>query len=88
MLNKVKNSNNSFLRDEVYGNETPMNAVMGMTNLLLDKSPREDQFHYLKGIKLSSENLLHIINDILDLSKIESAKWNWSKLIFLTEGYT
>jgi CheY-like chemotaxis protein/anti-sigma regulatory factor (Ser/Thr protein kinase) len=61
---------------------TPMNAVMGMTNLLLDKTPREDQFDYLDGIKKSSDNLLHIINDILDLSKIEAGKMELEEIDF------
>ena len=49
---------------------TPMNAVIGFTNLLLD-NPREDQLEYLKPLKYSADNLLVLINDILNLSKIE-----------------
>ncbi|RLD24734.1 MAG: hypothetical protein DRI54_05820, partial [Bacteroidetes bacterium] len=63
-----------FLANMSHEIRTPMNAVMGMTNLLLDKDPKKDQINYLDGIKKSSDNLLHIINDILDLSKIESGK--------------
>ncbi len=63
-----------FLANMSHEIRTPMNAVMGMTNLLLDKEPRSDQLNYLDGIQKSSDNLLHIINDILDLSKIESGK--------------
>ncbi len=63
-----------FLANMSHEIRTPMNAVMGMTNLLLDKNPRQDQFNYLDGMKKSSETLLHIINDILDLSKIEAGK--------------
>jgi CheY-like chemotaxis protein len=59
-----------------------MNAVMGMTSLLLHKKPREDQFYYLNGIKKSSDNLLRIINDILDLSKIEAGKMELEKIDF------
>ncbi|GBL34758.1 hybrid signal transduction histidine kinase K [Filimonas sp.] len=61
---------------------TPMNAVMGMTSLLMDKNPRPDQIHYLDGIKKSSDNLLHIINDILDLSKIEAGKMELENIDF------
>ena len=50
--------------------ETPLNAILGTTRLLLDKARREDQLRYLNAIKESSDNLLVIINDILDLSKI------------------
>ncbi len=63
-----------FLANMSHEIRTPMNAVIGMTNLLLDKQPREDQFKYLHGIKRASEILLVIINDILDLSKIEAGK--------------
>ncbi|MBL0097994.1 MAG: hypothetical protein IPP46_16985 [Bacteroidetes bacterium] len=40
-----------------------------MTNLLLEKGPREDQLRYLNAMRQASKNLLNIINDILDISK-------------------
>jgi signal transduction histidine kinase/CheY-like chemotaxis protein/HPt (histidine-containing phosphotransfer) domain-containing protein/Tfp pilus assembly protein PilF len=63
-----------FLTNMSHEIRTPMNAVSGMTDLLLDKEPRPDQRHYLQIISRSSDMLLHIINDILDLSKIEAGK--------------
>ncbi len=63
-----------FLANMSHEIRTPMNAVMGMTNLLLEKHPREDQLAYLQGIRRASEILLVIINDILDLSKIQAGK--------------
>ncbi len=71
-----------FLANMSHEIRTPMNAVMGMTNLLINKSPREDQLNYLDGIKKSSENLLYIINDILDLSKIEAGKIEFEQIDF------
>ena len=71
-----------FLANMSHEIRTPMNAVMGMTNLLIEKNPRTDQFNYLDGIKRSSDNLLHIINDILDLSKIEVGKMELEHIDF------
>ncbi|MBL7905376.1 MAG: response regulator [Bacteroidales bacterium] len=53
---------------------TPMNAVIGATNLLMRDNPRPDQLEDLKILKFSADNLLGIINDILDLNKIEAGK--------------
>ncbi len=63
-----------FLANMSHEIRTPMNAVMGMTNLLLQKNPREDQLRYLHSIRQSSEALLVILNDILDISKIQAGK--------------
>jgi signal transduction histidine kinase/ligand-binding sensor domain-containing protein/CheY-like chemotaxis protein/HPt (histidine-containing phosphotransfer) domain-containing protein len=71
-----------FLANMSHEIRTPMNAVMGMTNLLIDKDPRKDQQHYLDAIKKSSDSLLHIINDILDLSKMEAGKMELEMLDF------
>jgi len=63
-----------FMANMSHEIRTPMNAIVGMTRLLLGKEPREDQMRYLKAIQQSADNLLVIINDILDLSKIEAGK--------------
>ena len=51
---------------------TPLNAVIGMTHLLLDNDPKPSQLEDLNILKFSGENLLDIINDVLDFSKIET----------------
>jgi PAS domain S-box-containing protein len=53
---------------------TPMNAIVGMTEITLQTDLTEDQRDYLKTVKDSAQHLLSIINDILDLSKIEARK--------------
>ncbi len=51
---------------------TPMNAVLGMTQVIMEENPRTDQLENLETIKVSAENLLSIINDILDYNRLES----------------
>ncbi len=63
-----------FMANMSHEIRTPMNAIIGMARLLLGKDPRPDQLRYLNAIQLSADNLLVIINDILDLSKIEAGK--------------
>ncbi len=63
-----------FLANMSHEIRTPMNAVSSITDILLNKEPRPDQVGYLEAISKSSATLLYIINDILDLSKIEAGK--------------
>ncbi len=63
-----------FLSTMSHEIRTPLNAVIGMSQLLLNKNPREDQLEFLEALKFSGENLLSLINEILDYSKIESQK--------------
>ena len=71
-----------FLANMSHEIRTPMNAILGVTRLLLEKEPRTDQLKYLNAIKHASDNLLVIINDILDLSKIEAGKINFERIGF------
>jgi len=54
---------------------TPMNAIIGFSELVLNLDISDTVREYVEDIKFSSHNLLAIINDILDISKIESGKW-------------
>jgi len=65
---------NQFIANMSHEIRTPMNAVLGMAELLLQENLNELQHGYAKDIKTSAEALLDIINDILDLSKIQAGK--------------
>jgi len=51
---------------------TPLNAIIGMTHLLIESDPKPSQTDDLNILKFSGENLLNIINDVLDFTKIET----------------
>ncbi|WP_158798438.1 PAS domain S-box protein [Pedobacter sp. L105] len=71
---KLSQAKEMFLSVMSHEIRTPLNAVIGMTHLLLDNDPKISQIDDLNILKFSGENLLHIINDILDFTKMETGK--------------
>ena len=61
---------------------TPLNGVIGMTDVLLLDNPRDDQEENLNLLKFSANNLLTLINDVLDINKIESGNITIEKTPF------
>ncbi|WP_158825024.1 ATP-binding protein [Mucilaginibacter lacusdianchii] len=61
-----------FLSTMSHEIRTPLNSVVGMSHLLLKNNPRDDQREQLNAMIFSANNLLNIVNDILDYSKIEA----------------
>jgi signal transduction histidine kinase/CheY-like chemotaxis protein/HPt (histidine-containing phosphotransfer) domain-containing protein len=71
-----------FLANMSHEIRTPMNAVIGLTNLLQHTQPTREQAEYLTAIGSSSQNLLVILNDILDSSKMEAGKLSLEQIPF------
>lgn len=71
-----------FLANMSHEIRTPLNGIVGFTELLKDTGLGEEQIEFVEIIEKSSENLLEIINNILDLSKIESNKLEIEDIAF------
>ena len=71
-----------FLANMSHEIRTPMNAILGMSQLMAQTTLAGPQASYLHAITTSAENLLVIINDILDLSKIEAGRVDIERICF------
>ncbi len=75
-----------FLANMSHEVRTPMNAVIGMTGLLLDTPLTAEQREYAELVRRSGENLLTVVNDILDFSKIEAGRLDLETVDFDLES--
>lgn len=64
----------NFLSTVTHELRTPLYAVTGLSNMLLDEDPKPEQIQHLKSLKFSGDYLLTFINDILQINKIEAKK--------------
>ena len=71
-----------FLANMSHEIRTPMNGIIGMIDLLGSTPLSDEQSEYVRTVRKSSDTLLHILNDILDLSKIEAGKMELRKKSF------
>lgn len=79
---ELAKSKQLFLANMSHEIRTPMNAVMGLSALLENTPLNDEQSQYVKAIKTSAENLLVVINDILDISKLDVNKLKIEKTPF------
>ncbi len=79
---RLSKARSDFLANMSHEIRTPMNAIIGMADLLAETKLSREQRNYLEVFKNAGENLLVLIEDILDLSKIEA-----DKLVLNREGF-
>lgn len=72
----------NFLSTVTHELRTPLYAVTGLTNMLLEEDPKPEQIQHLKSLKFSGDYLLTFINDILQINKIEANKVELDPEIF------
>jgi PAS domain S-box-containing protein len=79
--NAVK-AKQQFLSNMSHEIRTPMNAIIGFTKVVMKTDLTEKQKEYLSAIKMSGDALIVLINDILDLAKVDAGKMTFEKIPF------
>ena len=71
---EASEAKSSFLSTMSHEIRTPLNAVIGLSHILADKNPREDQIENINALNYSGKLLLNLLNNVLDFSKMQSTK--------------
>ena len=71
---QANSAKSAFLANMSHEIRTPMNAIVGLSDIIMEQCRRHEVYEYACDIKASSRNLLALINDILDLSKVEAGR--------------
>jgi signal transduction histidine kinase len=75
MAEEATKAKSEFLANMSHEIRTPMNSIIGFCDLLAEEELTDRQVEYLSVVQEAGKNLLNVINDILDLSKVESGKF-------------
>ncbi len=82
---QAQKAEQQFLANMSHEIRTPMNAVIGMTHLLYETSLSDTQKEYIDALRFSADSLMGLINNILDLSKIEAGELDFEERSFNLE---
>lgn len=82
MADRASRAKSEFLSVMSHEIRTPLNAIIGYIHLLNQEDPMPSQLEYLTILKISADNLLTLINDVLDFSKIEEGKISFANSDF------
>lgn len=86
LANSANHAKSEFLANMSHEIRTPMNAIIGFSELLLPMAGDRKQSEYVQSIRSSGKALLYLINDILDLSKVEAGKLQMVPSAFAPEA--
>ncbi len=78
----AKKAEEHFLAVMSHEIRTPINAIVGLSNILIENPNSENYLEFINSIKTSADNLLALVNDVLDLSKIERGKIEFARSEF------